>query len=677
MTGSKGSGTRHGRSVLSTLLCSIAAISLVAKPTPAQRQSGKVDNELLAQYEQGPHVGTVQDAVVMVEVTTRSSDGAASQTRRAPGVVLRCDGFVLAPVSVFNASISVAGQAETGKQAVTVILNPGTAQEKRVPARRPRYNPPSTGYAVCKMEAVHALALPTLLPDTLKPGDAVQIAWAGFDNGANRYTPLVLQSATLGTPPAPAEAKLTTNGEATSEAGEVFLREPSNGTPRGAVVISQGRAVGMVTSFNTATPPVCDHFLSFSVLDEVTNCVTPLPTPAETGGEGMVEVAGGPVPLSAALQREQPDMEGAGTACVAPFKIDKLEVTNRQYLAFWLTLPEASRKRLDVQSRYYPTAWSKAGTPFPASLAEMPVLGVPLPGAEAYAKAQGKRLPTPYEWCAAAFGPQGEQGVDWARRYVADRLEVWSRARLMHIEYLRTHPEIQQEEYFTPTPFTMPWLNASPATQTAARWSKQTVESLTEPLWTAWHDPLYILQTGTRDYDVSPCGARDMFLNASEMVAPYPGQPAKGNARYMEMVWLPRELPKDDPWRPRTITVLADIGILPPMSRLYRRSYLSPPNDELLSMQNMSEDIGMLAPLGGWTLRISSDIGATISGLLPKRAPGGPIVIKMPGADLYEGMPRHLRVEMGLPVPVDTVEPRVSNGPQLFYIKPAGFRCAR
>ena len=137
-------------------------------------------------------------------------------------------------------------------------------------------------------------------------------------------------------------------------------------------------------------------------------------------------------------------MAGAGVACVAPFKIDEREVSNREYLKFWQTLPDSDRKRLGFQSNYYPASWSKSEPPFPGSIAELPVIGVPMPGALAYAKANGKRLPTPYEWAIAALGPRGESDVDWAKRYVADRNEAWGRIKEEHLRYLQLNPQLQQ-----------------------------------------------------------------------------------------------------------------------------------------------------------------------------------------------------------------------------------------
>jgi formylglycine-generating enzyme required for sulfatase activity len=390
----------------------------------------------------------------------------------------------------------------------------------------------------------------------------------------------------------------------------------------------------------------------------------------------MVEVPGGPFVLPAAVTKDQPDMGGLGIACVAPFKIDRTEVTNKQYLDFWLTLPESDRKRLGFQSNYMPSTWSKTGAPYLSSVADLPVIGVPMPGALAYAKAHGKRLPTPYEWALAALGPRGEASVDWVKRYVDDRNQTWGRVKAAHIQYLQLHPEIQQEIYFAPTHFDLPWMAAGPALQSGAKWSRQTVVETCEPLWQTWKNPPYLEPVGTRDYDVSPFGARDMLLNASELVQPYPGGPINGRPRWVELDWIRREPTDKDPWHARTLPSLKQIEALPPLSRLTRRALLSPPTDELVSLSNMSEILSMLAPLQGWSLRMTSDMVVTAEGLIPRRQVGQ-AVLNLPGFDLYAERPRHYREEIGLPIPLDHTDRSPSAGPQLYYAAPTGFRCVR
>lgn len=641
--------------------------------------------EVLEAYARGPHTGGAEQALVGIEVTSASGDGAVSETRRGNGFVLRCDGFILAPAGLFPRSVRVAGQSESvGQQSVIITLSPGAERAQRVTARRPRYQGRDVAYVALKLEEAHLPALRTLLPDTLQPGETVQVVWSAWSSSRRAFQPLERRAARLA-----ALLERKEDGEREEETrppGFIAFAELLEGVPAGAAVIGpDGLAVGMVGGSDAQGK--CAGFYALSHLHRATNCVTPLPTPdsrqntpkGQAGEEPtpMMQVPGGPVRLPAAVLAEQPDMEGARVACVAPFQIDQFEVTNAQYLAFWRSLPERDRRRLGFQSQYYPLTWAKTDPPFLAGLANAPVLGVPLPGARAYARWAGKRLPTPYEWCLAALGPEGDTEMpEWARQYVSERRAVWMRIREMHIQYLREHPELQQGRVFTPSPFRLPWINQSPIFQRAAAWSKQTIEAHLEPLWGMWRDPLYVLPVGSRGFDVSPFGAADMILNAYELVAPYPGAPTNGGARYMAVVWTPLLPARDDPWWARPVEILTGDQGLPPLSRLYRRTLLSPPAEEIMLWSNLSEVTAMLVPLSGWRVAVGRDYGSTGAtwqgGRGPYDAFGRPA-----GLQLWQGMPRHFRQEMGRPVPLNETDGRSASGPQLFYYLPVGFRCAR
>src|SRR5262249_46648925 len=134
----------------------------------------------------------------------------------------------------------------------------------------------------------------------------------------------------------------------------------------------------------------------------------------------------------------QADMGKDWIACTPEFKIDRYKVSNGEYHAFWKSLPEKERQKPDVRAALYPLAWAESDPPFPKDLTEVPVLGVPLTGAQAYAHSQGKRLPTPYEWCRAALGPLGDAVTpEWVLLYLKDRQLTWPRLVLNHYAYLR------------------------------------------------------------------------------------------------------------------------------------------------------------------------------------------------------------------------------------------------
>ena len=563
--------------------------------------------QTLEAFAKGPHLGTIEDALVGLIVTNKAKDGTI-QIRHGNGLVLRSDGFIVAPEALFNTR-NVTGAAPTlPSQSVSVVLYPGTAKEQRVAAHRPnwygflpmgdpRYH---LRYAVFKLDNAHMPALRTLMPDTLEPGTALQVAWSAWDDGAQRFKAVQIRPNAVG-PRSPQPA-----GDKTPLAhilqSTPFARPMEAVTPGAIIIGPDALAVGLVPG---SAPAAASSFANFDSLHLATNCVTPLPIsdtdftrkvwqmPGKLAGRrrtanqnaatpdagkptvtapGMVAVPGGPVRLPASVQALQWDMERSTTACVAPFLIDQYEVTNKQYWEFWQSLPEKTRADAGVQTDMYPLGWGPQSAPFPADMEQVPVLGVRLPGARAYAKWAGKRLPTPYEWSLAAFGPSGGNEIpEWGRRFLKQRQEVGQKVAQAHIQYAREHlqilPTLQFKMYYQyvqaidqwiwtrvpdrldifkenvnnvewnpdhPTPwefFRLPWFFFRDEFVDAAEWSRQTVEELTEPLFTEWIDPMYVLPVGSRPYDVSPYGVYDMVMNAEELIAPAPFFPWNRPAR--------------------------------------------------------------------------------------------------------------------------------------------------
>jgi formylglycine-generating enzyme required for sulfatase activity len=482
------------------------------------------------------HWAAPEEALAWVE----ASGGAGAAPRRSAALVLRCDGFLLVPVSAQSA-------VEGGGDGVTVTLEPGTPREHRVKGRRTRHLLPNVGYCVIKLDDTHAPAARTLLPDTLKPGDPLEVLWPGRDAETGRFTGVQRVRGAVG------KAR---EGDGAS-ADLVTFQEPLEGVPSGAVVIGPDKmVVGMVVASGTAART---EFLSFSVLERVTNCVGAAPTPdsqyrkeqeaapekAEDGGPRdttprrgrTVRVAGGPVRLHPDVVAVQPDMERAAEACVGDFEIDELEVTNNEYLTFLRSLPPEVWKSPRFRADYWPLGWPGNGQGFQTDTGDLPVIGAPYHGAKEYARSRGKRLPTPYEWLRAAFGPTGDPAsLPWIGEYVGHRLAVFQRVRDAHLAYLNANRALLGA-WGQRLDKRMPWwaFGESGFPLDFQRFSMRTLQEARMEVRQKWSDPYELGPPGGRPYDVSPFRAMDMMSNAWEWTAAYPTQ-AAGVVR---VVWPP------------------------------------------------------------------------------------------------------------------------------------------
>jgi dienelactone hydrolase len=111
----------------------------------------------------------------------------------------------------------------------------------------------------------------------------------------------------------------------------------------------------------------------------------------------MVPVPGGRFPLG--LTGFNADQDHA----IAPFLIDRLETTNRQYKAFVQGggYRDLSPAFVDSTGRPGPATWELGD--FPSGRGEDPVGGISWHEADAYCRSLGKHLPTVYHWGRAAL----------------------------------------------------------------------------------------------------------------------------------------------------------------------------------------------------------------------------------------------------------------------------------
>lgn len=647
----------------------IALLLLLALAGSSRAQNAKI----LEQFKAGPHVAPARAAVVGVEVKLTAEDGAAEQLERASGLLIRCDGYVLVPASLFTTKIEVAGSRETARvREVWVTTNPGSSAMRRWKARSPVRIALNASYTIVRILDFHAPAARLMLPSALPGGTAVELVWTEWNSVEQRFSAPKRLAARLGK-----RGSKAGDDEIGSFPFETSVADFSDG----AAVAGPGEfALGMITTVKSEA----SAFASTEALGRVTNAVMPATATEEAftrlaneESEPVAAVPGGPVALSAAMRAEMPDLDGAMVACCAPFFADRFEVTNRNYLAYWRSLPEMEKRAFGFRAAFLPLTWAPAEPHFPEEIADLPVLGVSIRAASGYAAWRGKRLLTPVEWILAAFGPEGErQPPAWVQRYVGARQDAWTRLRTDHLEMLRRRPELRQEGIFHPLATRLPWVVKAPLFLDAAAWSKRRSDAIAEEIRSAWSDPHAVQSAGSREYDVSPFGLNDMLLNAFEIVAPPPTHRRLTPSYYIEPVWL-EALPKDnEPWWVRDIDITTDGRPLQPVSRLHRRTRMSPKPAELLMWHRMNSTIRLLPPLAGMTLRIGSRLETAATTWAAGRSPYDLFGVPA-GLKLWMEEDPVFRREMGRPVPINEFDPEISTTGGLFYYLPVGFRCAR
>lgn len=144
-----------------------------------------------------------------------------------------------------------------------------------------------------------------------------------------------------------------------------------------------------------------------------------LATPALAAGGGWARLPGGE--FKSVLRYE----DTGGKVTLAPFELQRLPVTNAEFLDFVRRNPDWQRGRAPevfAEPRYL-KHWQGPTTLGPAALPEQPVTNVSWFAAQAYCEAQGARLPTWAEWeyAAAADETRADARSDpaWRERILA------------------------------------------------------------------------------------------------------------------------------------------------------------------------------------------------------------------------------------------------------------------
>ena len=536
-------------SALRFLICSLALSLLPLLPAFAQNAS------TLKKFQTEKHLGTIEDALVGITVTYINDEKQVVETRHGNGIVIRCDGFVLAPEEIF---LNRPGKRFKARYVVQIVFHPGSETETTAIAAHPYYFPTTAGCLALKVTNVHSPAIQCLLPYTIKKDDELEVVSSVWSEASKRFSKPERRKVHRGNPDKD-DLKLFASQFA----------EPLDQAFAGSAVIGEeGMLVGIIDGYDGVEKSL--SFRNMSILDKVTNCVGAMPTtkakfeelnpiaadsddPAASKNseeetkkeysEGeMVSISGGPLNIPLRVLPNQTELIGAGVACLPPFKIDKYQVTNEEYLKFWKgQIPGR-------QTQFFPITWNKTAPYFPPEIARVPVYGITYQAANAYAASKGKRLPTPYEWCLASFGPSGEKNTPkWFHEYCADREQTAVGVVDMHLAQIQKEPLLaaiassvnvqigKASPAFSDVGLMsrvlqyVPWLSYDGSSEKnnplayklmlqSMRWSFSTTAPEVSSLMERWKYPLNSMKAGDREFDVSPSGVHDMVLNGEEYV---------------------------------------------------------------------------------------------------------------------------------------------------------------
>jgi len=126
-------------------------------------------------------------------------------------------------------------------------------------------------------------------------------------------------------------------------------------------------------------------------------------------GAPLAAAADGPsmIALPAATYRAVTAKATEPAKAVAPYRLDRVPVTNAEFLAFVEANPSWRRDRAPavVADDHYLAGWSGPLTLGSQAPAQAPVVGVSWFAARAYCASRGARLPSEAEWELAAARP--------------------------------------------------------------------------------------------------------------------------------------------------------------------------------------------------------------------------------------------------------------------------------
>lgn len=335
--------------------------------------------------------------------------------RQGYGVVARCDGFVLAPESLFPPDAPASDRV-----LIRFASADGEELKEALPAvGPPRFHSPRTPYVLLKINGHHLPCLPMLDARNIRLSAAVKL----FRPKPSDTPAAVIES-------------IFTGGqiEDISQKADTFtvrLAEGEEAPPPGTIVtIPDGTAsLGIVTSSASGDHGVLVTCASYVYLHWISNDIGLRMVPGEVNNSsspGMVKVGGGPVRLVGGVATNYRNWYGIDYACCPDFLIDHNPVTIGEYRR-WLDPNKAPRQ---------PEAWLESHElELKQRRGDLPIVSIWTQDAMAYAAAHEKRLVTPVEWQRATLGPN----LAWYEEYQADLKDARERLEGIDIEKFKLY----------------------------------------------------------------------------------------------------------------------------------------------------------------------------------------------------------------------------------------------
>ena len=359
----------------------------------ARERSGNSDWEIVQALMEGEsfpfhwqtHRGTPEECVALIQV--RTPEGLQSFN----ALVVRCDGFLMAPQAVWDAL------KERLPVEVRVTQAEGEPSVGPFPilARNP-HKSRLRDYHFVKVNDHHLRCLPALASWNLAKGTPLRVVWATLaDDGKT----LIIKSV-------PATCEQPPTDRALNDCGLSFPpgQRPTR-VPNGAVVIDaqSQAAVGMIPDGNQPTSfATTRHFgdLCADVALAPTRDAALGKDPTQTAGSTMVKVPGGPVIYD---NKEFVATYRTAIACTPDFYCDKYLVTIEDWQGF-----------LDFRrDRPWPEGWDKRNRNNPpTNYPKLPILDATAGDMQDFAAWRNKRLITAVEWVRAAQTSR----FDWLER---------------------------------------------------------------------------------------------------------------------------------------------------------------------------------------------------------------------------------------------------------------------